>query len=101
MFLAVMVWALAAGFAAPGEAGSPHVDCGQVAAVTDASAADCGHDGIAVGGCATACHACACIAADPLPLGAVPDSSALDLPTRRFARSGAMPETAPPKPPLV
>jgi hypothetical protein len=102
IFLAVMVWALAAGFVAPGEAASSHMECGHLAALTDSSAADGGNGGMAMGGCESACHAGACVAADPLRPGAVPDySSAMDLPAHRFARSGTMPETAPPKPPLV
>jgi hypothetical protein len=102
IFLAVMVWALAAGFVAPGEAASSHMECVQLAVLTDSSAADCGNGGMAVGGCASACHAGACVAPDPLRFGAAPDySSALDLPAHRFVRSGTMPETAPPKPPLA
>lgn len=99
--LALMVWVLAAGFVAPAEAAFAPMECGHLSSLAEASAVHCGDGAMAIGSCASACHAGACIVADASPGVAEPGFSTGDLPVHRFARSGATPEIAPPKPTFV
>jgi hypothetical protein len=97
IFLTILVWALAAGFVAPGEAASGGMDCDQYSVQLEGDAT--GSEGMAASACVVACHAGACIASAPLNLqSAVFPSPSPDRPERAAADHRRAPETAPPKP---
>lgn len=95
--LVAILWAVAAGFAAPGALSGPPVDGGHSTELMQASSQNCGNAGLAAGTCSSPCPMGGCITAHAVPLSMTTHSAALQLPAGRVSRSGTMPETAPPK----